>query len=667
MAQNEDWKNGDDITFFDSFTFTKIRKLRDKGGYGEIYLVNLKTTNDQFVVKKPLLQSVSDITDLERLRAIKKEARIMLTIPEHVNIVDCFLVDRVKGVTHVFMEYYEGGDLDDYIKKNPVIDWNIFFLIVKQILHGMIHLHGKGLIHGDLKPSNLLISDKLSFDGNMIPVIKITDFGLSKIYSLDKAIQNLSKTEYKYEQSTIKGFVSEFYTPGYASPEQQIWKGNGTSNASDIFSFGIIAIELLTGILGFKNQINYYELVRRDPKIFLREIRKYVKDKRNDVQEELLKIILKCLEISPHKRYHSFDEILTEINDLKIQRMEFQIKSSRSLEAKILGYGIRGYSLSRLGFKEDARGQFNLATGLEPKGFIDFLNQGLSFHDLGKYEDAIASYDKILFSKEVESIDKKIIVGALVNKSSALDSLGKYDSSIDCCDNALKIDPSNFVALTNKGLSLIHKNDYDQAVIVLEIALSLNPCYVLALHNRGLAYFYQNSYDKAIESFTAVLEIDPMYVRAHEARGVCYMKTGDYKNAQDDFDAVLRVEPENMQALRQKLFASYNLKKYDQAVALSDKILVTTVNDIEIMHIKEMALTILDRFEEAITVCDSILKIDPKNIEALIRKSFISIQMNDFENAIKFCKLVLEIEPKNIEALNNTGLSLDHLNKKKKP
>jgi tetratricopeptide (TPR) repeat protein len=661
MAQNEEWKDGEDLTFFDSFTFKKIRKLKEKGGYGEIYLVKLKTTNEEFVVKKPIIESISDVTDLERLRAIRKEAQIMLTIPQHENIVDCLLVDRIKGVTHVFMVYYAGGDLEDYIKNNSVVSWNIFFLIAKQIIHGMIHLHNKGLIHGDLKPSNLLISDKISFKGNMMPVIKITDFGLSKIYSLEKAIQKLTKTEYKYEQFALAGFVSEFYTPAYAAPEQEIWKDLGTSYASDIFSFGIIAIELLTGILFFKNEIDYYQLVRRDSNVFLSKIRNYVKDKRKDVPAQLLNIILKCLEISPHKRYQSFEEILTEINGIN-QQMDFRLTMTRSVETKILSHGIRGYSLSQLGFKEDAKEQFKLAISIEPKGVTDFLNQGLSFHDLGKYENAIDCYDKILNSKEIETIDSRIIVAALLNKSIALDSLGEYDRSIECCDKALLLDQSNFVVLTNKGIALIHKKDYNEGIESLEIALSLNPGYVLALHNKGLALLYQDSYDKAIETFTVVLEINPTHTRAHEARGICFSRIGNYKGAIKDFDAVLSVESENMQVARQKLYALYNSKEYGDAVNFSDKILVKIINDIEIMHVKEMSLTILNRFEEAIGVCDNILKIDPKNVEALIRKSFIFIGMNRFEDAIKNCKMVLEIEPKNVEALNNMGLSLTHLN-----
>ena len=121
MIDNEEWEDGKAITLFDSFTFEKIRKLKRKGGYGEIFLVRLKDRNDKFVVKKPLLYNL-EVTDLERLRAIRKEARILLTLPSHENIVECLLVERIKGITHVFMEYYSGGDLEDYINDKSVID-----------------------------------------------------------------------------------------------------------------------------------------------------------------------------------------------------------------------------------------------------------------------------------------------------------------------------------------------------------------------------------------------------------------------------------------------------------------------------------------------------------------------------------------------------------------
>lgn len=81
----------------------------------------------------------------------------MLTLPPHPNIVNCFLVERIGGRLHVFIEYIDEGNLEDWIKKDKgANNWFILLHVLKQIIKAMIHSHNHGLIHRDLKPRNIL-------------------------------------------------------------------------------------------------------------------------------------------------------------------------------------------------------------------------------------------------------------------------------------------------------------------------------------------------------------------------------------------------------------------------------------------------------------------------------------------------------------------------------
>lgn len=658
------WEIGEEITLFDSFPFKKIKNLTNKGGWGNVSLVKLTNANQLFVAKRPNISySIFELGfDLNKI-AIKKEARILLTMPFNANVVDCFLVDNIKGVTHIFMEYLDGGDLEDWIQKNQIPSWEMFLIIIQQIIKGMVHIHATGLIHADLKPSNILISKMVKIDEKDIPSIKISDFGLSRISDIEKQESILSDSECRREESIMIGCASNLYTKEYASPEQEIWKGCRVDKVSDIFSFGIIMAELITSVVGFKNQIKYCDIVPSNIRIFSDEVRTFLKEKRRDIPEDILKIILKCLQIIPNERYQSFDEILLDITKIDIpgvQIRNFNFSLVPTLETKILKYGLRGYSLNRLGYKDDAKIQFENSIKLEDPSISSLINIGLSYHDLCQYENAINCYDKVLNS---DQIDKQLKIGALINKCMALDKIGKYEEAIECGDQALKLDPLNKTALTSKGQSLSNNKKYEEAILSFDEALRLDPNDILANCNKGIALLKLGKYIDSLIYLDKVILLDPGYLRAYPPRALSLFNIKRYNDAIKDFDKILFLESNNVQALRYKAFALFYIQKYEQTLTICDKILVISPDDIDILDIQGRTFTSLGKHNEEIRICEKILVLDPDNTQSLIRLSFVYGELGNFQKQLDYCKKALGVEPNNIEALNNLGLALSGLNK----
>jgi serine/threonine-protein kinase len=159
---------------------------------------------------------------------------------------------------------------------------NDFQKIISQILYGLSYAHSQKIIHRDLKPENILVDKNLN--------VKIADFGLA-----------LSENETQVtQQESIVG------TPGYMSPEQI--RGEDLDQRTDIFSFGIIAFELLTGVNPFVGK----DIATTINNILFLEKEKLVEILQNQ-SEDLSRIILRCLEKKRQDRYQSADEILKEL------------------------------------------------------------------------------------------------------------------------------------------------------------------------------------------------------------------------------------------------------------------------------------------------------------------------------------------------------------------
>src|SRR5499433_1848160 len=206
----------------------EIRSKIGEGGMGEVYLAR-DTQLGRDVAVKVLPSSYSD--DAERLHRFEQEACAASAL-NHPNILSIYDVGTHDASPYVVSELLEGQTLRQRasgttLPQRKAIDYAL------QIAHGLAAAHEKGIIHRDLKPDNLFITN----DGR----VKILDFGLAKLTQSDAS---QSQTDIPTRRvDTNPGVVMG--TVGYMSPEQL--QGKAVDHRSDIFSFGAILYEMLSG------------------------------------------------------------------------------------------------------------------------------------------------------------------------------------------------------------------------------------------------------------------------------------------------------------------------------------------------------------------------------------------------------------------------------------
>src|SRR5215813_8747833 len=227
----------------------EIRSKVGEGGMGEVYQ-GRDTQLGRDVAVKVLPTTLS--TDTERLRRFEQEACAASAL-NHPNILVVHDIGAHDGTTYVVSELLEGETLRKRIGGSPLgqrraIDYAL------QIANGLAAAHEKGIIHRDLKPDNIFITN----DGR----IKILDFGLAKLTQPDG---NQQQTDIPTRRvDTGPGVVMG--TVGYMSPEQL--KGSAVDHRSDLFSFGAILYEMLSGRRAFHGESaaeTMSAILREDP------------------------------------------------------------------------------------------------------------------------------------------------------------------------------------------------------------------------------------------------------------------------------------------------------------------------------------------------------------------------------------------------------------------
>jgi eukaryotic-like serine/threonine-protein kinase len=259
----------------------EIRSKLGEGGMGEVYRAR-DTELGRDVAVKVLPSTFS--ADKDRLHRFQQEACAAGAL-NHPNILIVHDIGTHAGSPYVVSELLEGETLRKRIAGTPLaarraIDYAL------QIANGLAAAHEKGIIHRDLKPDNIFITP----DGR----VKILDFGLAKLTQLDG---NQAQTEIPTRRvDTDPGVVMG--TVGYMSPEQL--KGRVADQRTDIFSFGAVVYEMLSGRRAFHG-----ESAAETMSAVLREDPIELSDSNKSISPALERLVNHCLEKNPEGRFHS--------------------------------------------------------------------------------------------------------------------------------------------------------------------------------------------------------------------------------------------------------------------------------------------------------------------------------------------------------------------------
>lgn len=239
----------------------EILKLLNTGGMNSaIYLALDKKLNRQWAIKK-VRKSSSQTTSM-----LMAEASIMKNL-DHPMLPRIVGIEEDPKFFYIIMDFVQGENLKTVVTssgpqaQDTVVLWGV------KLCDVLTYLHGKGIVYRDMKPANIMLSP----DGN----IKLIDFGIAREYK-----ENAS------EDTTALG------TEGYAAPEQ--YEGKGQTDArTDVYGMGITLFQLLTGVNPSSYQENIFSIRLQNP----------------NLSSGLDKIILKCTNKDPKKRYQSTEEL----------------------------------------------------------------------------------------------------------------------------------------------------------------------------------------------------------------------------------------------------------------------------------------------------------------------------------------------------------------------
>lgn len=259
-----------------------VEKLGE-GGMGIVYKA-YDTSLDRFVAFKIL--PAEKAGEKERRRRFLQEAKAASAL-EHPNIVTIYEILEQDDRSYIVMQYVPGKTLRDLLSSGP-LSMNVGLRIAVQIADALACAHSRGIVHRDLKPENVMVTP----EGQ----VKVLDFGLAKILPAANSEATVTLTSEQTEAGQIVGTIA------YMSPEQA--QARPVDTRSDVFSFGCVLYEIVTGRLAFQgaNRLSTLAAILRDEPVRISEIAPAV-------PLDLERLVARALRKNPERRWQSMADV----------------------------------------------------------------------------------------------------------------------------------------------------------------------------------------------------------------------------------------------------------------------------------------------------------------------------------------------------------------------
>jgi serine/threonine protein kinase/TolB-like protein len=302
-----------------------------EGGMGVVYRVR-DTRLGRIVALKMLHAQLAE--DEERIRRFEREARIVSSM-SHPGIATLYDFDRDRETTFITMELVEGPTLRELLASGPLETDKILECGV-QVAETLVAAHREGVTHRDLKPENVMMAASGYY--------KILDFGVARIDELlQPEVASDTESPTRTWITAAGGLVG---TVAYMSPEQAL--GRQVDARSDIFSFGSLFYELITGKPAFSgvNAIATAQMVCSGEPDPIRPIRP-------DIPGGLELVVNRCLAKKPSERYQTAEELAADLRTLRLDSLSStrrlrDLHAYRSLRSKWMRWAIAGVSMAVL-------------------------------------------------------------------------------------------------------------------------------------------------------------------------------------------------------------------------------------------------------------------------------------------------------------------------------
>lgn len=259
----------------------EILEKKGTGGMATVYKAHCRLLN-RYVAIKVLKESLKN--DPEIVKKFSVEAKAAASLSHH-NIVSVFDVGETDGLSYIVMEYVDGITLKEYLNQHGVLEWQQACDFGVQIGLALEHAHKNGIIHRDIKPHNILVTEDLT--------LKVADFGIARAVSSE----------------TVVAGGDAIGSVHYISPEQA--RGGYTDARSDIYSLGVVMYEMLTGRLPFDGD--------NAVSIALMKLEKEPLDCKVinlDIPQEVSRIVMQAMAREQHARYQTVMDMVVDLKSI---------------------------------------------------------------------------------------------------------------------------------------------------------------------------------------------------------------------------------------------------------------------------------------------------------------------------------------------------------------
>jgi serine/threonine protein kinase/Flp pilus assembly protein TadD len=568
-----------------------------EGGMGEVYRArDLKLERDVAIKVLPD-RIAADPTFIARFQ---REAKAVAAL-SHPNVMAIYDIAVEQDRTFAVMELLVGETLSSRLKSAD-LDWRTIVEIARAIVEGLSAAHAKGVIHRDIKPANVFLTS----DGG----IKILDFGLARSASRDTEIEPSSATlSFETQPGVLLGTVT------HMSPEQV--RGLPVDGRSDIFSFGCMLYEMLSGLSPFRRHTNMDSMAA-----ILNDSPPPIPPSRKERPPELDRIIGRCLEKEPGNRYATTRELAAALR--AIPRFEGAVDTAKHRTPDTLVHQDAGPRASRVA-SVAVLPFVNMSSDKENEYFSDGLAEELinvlskveglqvasrtsAFAFKGRSEDVRRIGEQLNVRTVLEGSVRKSgsrlrIAAQLVNVSDGYqlwsdtynrqleDVFAIQDEIAQCIAQALR------VVLTEKDKKALEKAPTAD--------VQAYDCYL-----RGRKFFHEfrrPGFQKAREMFARAIEIDPGYARAYAGLADCHSLLCAYwetspehvKQADAASSKALDLAPELAEAHIARGLAVSLSKRFDEARAEFETAIRLNPNLFEAYYFYGRACQAQGRLEEA--------------------------------------------------------------------
>jgi serine/threonine protein kinase len=517
--------------------------LLGAGGMGEVYLAQDPRLG-RMVALKILPGDLS--ADADRVQRFVREARAASAL-NHPNVAVIYDVGESDGIHFIVMEHVEGETIAARIGERPLSPSEVIDIAV-QIADALDVAHAKGITHRDVKPANLMLTNR----GH----VKVLDFGIAKMTRGEEA---LPSDDWSVEPRTAFGSV--LGSGPYMSPEQIT--GRDVDPRSDVFSLGVVVYQMATGHLPFSGATRQ-ELLER----ILHAAPEPIAGFNPDIPSELERITFKCLEKGPSDRYQSARELLTDLWPLK-RHLEATQPTPHSTQFQFLRRPDSNHSLASI--TPPVGDDMSTADASRTSEASEFVVRGFAHLRSGSFFELSPAVSAFLAATEIcptfaaahAGLALAKVAQATVRAVPYLEALGEAKT---LALRALAMDDQCADAQVALGQVMFFGEwDWMAAERSFQRALSINPNHAEAyLHYGGLAealgdlprgfalklqglecdstsalahvliavsFWNQRRYDDVIVWVNKALDRDPHHLFARELLSGAYWQKGDLKRA----------------------------------------------------------------------------------------------------------------------------------------